>query len=180
MKQSELKNPDSPSQFTGFSQDLAVADRAEKTATHEAPDPGVERRRDRRSWTNWSAPIVVGVLGLVAISIMVSAITVVSREPFGQTGVVLPTNPPTTTTAPPSPPISAAPLPPPVTQAPSTAPPASAPSTVAPPAPSPPPPKTSTAHPSSSAPAPSSGHPTTHKAFPQETTDFPGPPGTNN
>jgi hypothetical protein len=182
MKQSELKSSDIPSQYTGSSQETALADlvlaRIDNTMAHDASAPLVERARERWPCTG---PIVVGVLGVVAISIVVSAINVVSRVPFGETGVVLPTRPPTTTTAPPTPPISAAPIPPPVTRAPSAAPPAIAPSTVAPSVPPPPPPpKPSTARPSSSAPAPSNGHPTTHKAFPQETTDFPGPPGTNN
>jgi len=130
----------------------------------------------------WSSAVTVGVLGFVAVCVVVSAITVVSRQPFGDTGVVLPTVPVTTTTAPPPPPSSAAPIPPPATGAPSAAPSAIAPTTVetsAPPPP-PPPPKPSTTHTSSTRSQPSSVHPTTHQPFPQETTDFLGPPGTNN
>jgi len=153
-----------------------VRDEHEGTASADAPP------RERWSWTAWSSAVTVGVLGFVAVCVVVSAITVVSRQPFGDTGVVLPTVPVTTTTAPPPPPSSAAPIAPPVTRAPSAAPPAIAPTTVetsAPPPP-PPPPKPSTTHTSSTRSQPSSVHPTTHQPFPQETTDFLGPPGTNN
>jgi hypothetical protein len=136
--------------------------------------------REGWSWRNWVGPLIVSVLGVVAVGVIASAITVVSRDPLGTTGVVLPTNPVTTTTAPPPAPSSAAPLPPPATRAPSTAPPAIVPTTAQTSAPPLPPPKPSTPHPSSTRSAPSSAHPTTHQPFPQETTDFLGPPGTNN
>ena len=153
-----------------------VRDEHEGTASADAPP------RERWSWTAWSSAVTVGVLGFVAVCVVVSAITVVSRQPFGDTGVVLPTVPVTTPTAPPPPPSSAAPIPPPATRAPSAAPPATYPrrqSTV-------PPSATAAAseaehHPSVEHPfGPSSVHPTTHQPFPQETTDFLGPPGTNN
>ena len=98
-----------------------VRDEHEGTASADAPP------RERWSWTAWSSAVTVGVLGFVAVCVVVSAITVVSRQPFGDTGVVLPTVPVTTTTAPPPPPSSAAPIPPPVTRAPSAAPSAIAP-----------------------------------------------------
>jgi len=142
--------------------------------------PGSVVPRKRWSWTTWLGPVTVGVLGVVAVGVVVSAITIVSREPFGPTGAVIPTRPVTTPTAPPPPPPSTAPIPPPVTRAPSAAPPAIAPTTVetsAPPPP-PPPPRPSTTHPSST--HSTSAHATTHQPFPQETTDFLGPPGTNN
>jgi hypothetical protein len=164
------------------SAEAAVADHAlacrDNAMAQDASDPVVGRPRECWSWTNWSGPVIIGVVGVVAIGVVVSAITVVSREPFGPIGVVLPTR--ALTTAPPPPPISAAPIPPPVTRAPSTAPPAIAPTTVQPSAPPPPPaPKPSSSRPSSSPSAPTSAHPTTHRPFPQETTDFLGPPGTN-
>ena len=84
-----------------------VRDEHEGTASADAP------RRERWSWTAWSSAVTAGVLGFVAVCVVVSAITVVSRQPFGDTGVVLPTVPVTTTTAPPPPPSSAAPIPPP-------------------------------------------------------------------
>jgi len=83
-----------------------VRDEHEGTASADAPS------RERWSWTAWSSAVTVGVLGFVAICVVVSAITVVSRQPFGDTGVVLPTVPVTTTTAPPPPPSSAATIPP--------------------------------------------------------------------
>jgi len=129
-----------------------VRDEHEGTASADAPP------RERWSWTAWPGAVTVGVLGVVAVCVVVSAITVVSRQPFGDTGVVLPTVPVTTTTAPPPPPpSSAAPIAPPVTRAPSAAPSAIAPTTVetsAPPPP-PPPPRPSSTHPSSSRSAPS-------------------------
>jgi hypothetical protein len=129
-------------------------------------------------WTSWLGPVVLTVLGVAAVGVVISAITVVSREPFGPTGAVVPTHPVTTTTAQP-PASSAEPIPPPVTAAPSAAPSATAPTTVQTSAP-PTPPKPTTTHPSSTRSQPSSARPTTHQPFPQETTDFLGPPGTNN
>ena len=150
-----------------------VRDEHEGTASADVPP------WERWSWTAWSSAVTVGVLGFVAVCVVVSAITVVSRQPFGDTGVVLPTVPVTITTAPPPPPSSAATIPPPVTRAPSAAPSAIAPTTVETSAPPPPPPpRPSTTHPSST--HSTSAHPTTHQPFPQETTDFLGPPGTNN
>ena len=146
--------------------------------SERAPDLVGERPGEHWPWTSWLGPVIVAVLGVVAVAVVVSAITVVSREPFGPTGAVIPTRPVTTTTAPP-PPSSAEPIPPPVTGAPSAAPPAIAPTTVQTSAP-PPPPKPSITHPSSTRSQPSSARPTTHQPFPQETTDFLGPPGTNN
>jgi hypothetical protein len=128
------------------------------------------QRRERRYWTPWLAAVVLGGLAIGAVCVVVSAVTVVSRLPFGDTGVILPTVPLTTSTTPTPPPSAAAPLPAPAIQAPSAAPP-SAP---------PPPPTTAATHPSTSRSEPSSVHPSTHRPFPQETTDFPGPPGTNN
>jgi hypothetical protein len=183
-----------------YSQQVALANRAfvrlDKDITREASNVVVERPgngrgdddasevpvapRGRWSWTNWLGSVIVSALGVVAVGVVVSAITMVSREPFGPTGAVIPTRPLTTTTAPP-PPSSAEPTPPPATSAPAAAPPAIVPTTVQTSAPPPPPPpKPSTPHPSSSRSAPSSAHPTTHQPFPQETTDFVGPPGTNN
>ena len=75
-----------------------VRDEHEGTASADAPP------RERWSWTAWSSAVTVGVLGFVAVCVVVSAITVVSRQPFGDTGVVLPTVPVTITTAPPPPP----------------------------------------------------------------------------
>jgi hypothetical protein len=150
--------------------------------------PPEDRARECESRPNALGPVTVGVLGLAALGVVVSAITVVSRQPFGITGVVLPTRPVTviTTTAPPPPPSSEVPIPPPVTRAPAVAPPAIVPRTVepsAPPNPPPPPPpppqKPGTTRPLPTHSQQSSVHPTTHKPFPQETTDFLGPPGTN-
>ncbi len=160
--------------------DLLVECRGERGDGDATPVSVVPRKR--WSWTTWLGPVTVGVLGVVAVGVVVSAITVVSREPFGPTGAVIPTRPVTSPTAPPPPPSSAEPIPPPVTRAPSAAPSAIAPTTVetsAPP-PAPPPPRPSTTHTSSTRSQPSSVHPTTHQPFPQETTDFLGPPGTNN
>jgi hypothetical protein len=147
---------------------------------HDAPGQVVERARQRWPWANWLGPFTIGVTGVVALFVVVSAITVVSKEPFGPMGVVLPTRPLTTTSAPP--PVSEAPIPPPVTRAPTVAPPAIAPTTAPPnpqPPPPPPPPKPSATRAPSTRSEPSSAHPTTHRPFPQETTDFLGPPGTN-
>ncbi|PXX13266.1 hypothetical protein [Mycolicibacterium moriokaense] len=154
---------------------MSMADVCE---AHSKPPPDLagEFPGERWPWTSWLGPITVTALGVAAVVVVVSAITVVSREPFGPTGAVIPTRPIATTTAQP-PASSAEPAPPPVTAAPSTAPPAIAPTTVqssAPPA------KPTTTQPSSTRPQPSSVHPTTHQPFPQETTDFLGPPGTNN
>ena len=156
-----------------------VRDEHQGTASADAPP------RERWSWTAWTSAVTVGLLGFAAVCVVVSAITVVSRQPFGDTGVVLPTVPVTTTTAPPPPPSSAAPIPPPATRTPSAVKPSNlpaiVPSRVPPSAPPPPPlPKPSSTHPSSTRSQPSSVHPTTHQPFPQETTDFLGPPGTNN
>ena len=193
----------------GTSRAIALADRAsarlDKDMAYDAPNQLVECPRDDRgeshgsdvaphvsvpqreplSWTNWLVPVTVSVLGAAAVGVVVSAITVVSRQPFGPTGVVLPTVPVTTTSAPPPPASSAAPIPPPATRAPSVLPPSNppsiAPTTVEPSAPPPPPPpKPSATLPSSTLSQPSSVRPTTHRPFPQETTDFLGPPGTNN
>jgi hypothetical protein len=139
------------------------------------------RPRERWSWTTWYGTVTVGVLGVLAMGVVVSAITVVSRLPFGPTGAVVPTLPVTTTTVPSPPPSSVAPIPPSATSAPSavlpSGPPTIAPTTGSAP---PPPPKPSATHPSTTRSEPSSVHPTTHRPFPQETTDFLGPPGTNN
>jgi hypothetical protein len=142
------------------------------------PDLVVEFPGGRWPWTSWLGPLMITVLGVAAVGVVVSAVTVVSREPFGPTGAVIPTRPVTTTTAQP-PPSSAEPIPPPVTAAPSAAPPVTAPTTVQTSAP-PPPPKPTTTASSSTRSQPSSARPTTHRPFPQETTDFLGPPGTNN
>src|SRR3977135_1544531 len=136
-----------------------------------------ERPGERWPWASWLGPVIVTVLGVVAVGVVVSAITVVSREPFGPTVAVIPTRPATTTTAPP-PASSAEPIPPPVTEAPSAAPPAIAPTTIQTSAPTPPPPKPSATRSSSTRSQPSAAHPTTHQPFPQETTAFLGPPGT--
>jgi hypothetical protein len=168
MKPSGLRSSDPP-----------LADDAVVGTAAEGP-------RERWHLSTWLGPITVGVVGLVAVGVAISAIAVVSREPFGDTGGVLPTRPLTTTTAPPRIASSQAPAPPPVTRAPSAAPPAIAPTTVQttapqtpPPAPPAPPPPPSPTRPSSTHSQPSSAHPTTHQPFPQETTDFLGPPGTN-
>src|SRR5262245_9712762 len=103
--------------------------RLDTSMAHDASGQVVERLREERgkddasdvsvaprepwSWTNWSGPVTVCVLGVVAVGVIVSAITVVSRQPFGTIGVVLPTRPLTTPTAPPPPPTSAAPVLPP-------------------------------------------------------------------
>jgi hypothetical protein len=131
-----------------------------------------------------SSVIALGVMSVVALGIVVSAVLVVSREQVGPTGAVVPTIP-ITTTPPPVAPSTTLSSPTP-TQAPSrvpssTPPPViitttAQPSTTAPPPP--PPPTSATRRPSTPAP-PSSAHPTSHRPFPQETTDFPGPPGTN-
>jgi hypothetical protein len=131
-------------------------------------------------------PITVGVVGLVAVGVAISAIAVVSPEPFGDTGGVLPTRPLTTTTAPPADPVQPSPGPAArhegalccatgdrpddgaddrTTDSPTGA---AGSATAAEP-------YSSVQYP----PAPSSAHPTTHQPFPQETTDFLGPPGTN-
>lgn len=159
-----------------------------RAMVHAACSPVAERPpnkclRVRRFPLNAAGPVTVGMLGVVALAVIFSAVTVVSREPFGTSGVVLPTRTVTTTTAPPSAPASQAPIPPPVTRAPTVAPPAIAPTnvqpTVPPPAPPPAPPKVATTRSLPTHSEPSSVHPTTHRAFPQETTDFLGPPGTN-
>jgi hypothetical protein len=200
MKPSRSRSSDAPSRCTGSSQQTALANRVlahrERDMARDASNLIVERPRDGLgdddasdvtiapregwSWTNWLGPVIVSVLGVVAVGVVVSAITVVSREPFGPTGAVIPTRPITTTTVSPPPPSSGAPIPPPATRAPSAAPPAIVPTTVPTSAPPPPPPKPSTTHPPSTRSEPSSAHPTTHQPFPQETTDFLGPPGTNN
>src|SRR5882762_350980 len=140
---------------------------------HSKPPPDLvgERPGELWPWTSWLGPVIVTVLGVVAVGVVVSAITVVSREPFGPTGAVIPTHPVTTTTAPP-PVSSAEPIPPPVTEAPSAAPPAIAPTTIQTSAPPPSPPKPSATRSSSTRSQPSAAHPTTHQPFPQETTDF--------
>jgi hypothetical protein len=201
MKRSRSRSSDAASRYSGNSQVAALVNdvfaRLDKCMPHEASNQVVECPRDERleshghedachasaaprerwSWTTWLGPVTVSVLGVLAVGIVVSAITVVSREPFGPTGAVIPTRPLTTTTAPP-PASSAAPIPPPVTRTSSAAPPAIAPTTVQTSAPAPPQPRTT--HPSSTRSQPSSARPTTHQPFPQETTDFLGPPGTNN
>ena len=193
MKPSRSRSSDAPSRYTGSSQQAALANRvfarldndmaldASGLVVDLPPDEPSVAPRERWSWENWLGPLTVTVLVVVAVGVVVSAITVASREPFGPTGAVIPTRPLTTTTAPPPPPSSAEPIPPPATRAPSAAPPAIVPTTVQTSAPPPPPPpKPSTTHPSSTRSAPSSAHPTTHQPFPNETTDFLGPPGTNN
>jgi hypothetical protein len=164
------------------------------SARREMVRPAHIPRRDCRSRAWKLSAVAVGMLALVAIGALLSAITVVVRLPFADTGVVVPTTPLTTATTPPPPPNSAAPAPPPpstpvappATHAPTAAPPANSPAIApSPAAPSPPPPPASkpratrSSTPSTSRAAPSSVHPTTHRPFPQETTDFPGPPGTN-
>src|SRR5258708_19387358 len=96
--------------------DLLVECRGER-GDGDAPPVSVVPRK-RWSWTTWLGPVTVGVLGVVAVGVVVSAITVVSREPFGPTGAVIPTRPVTTTTPPPPPPPSSNPIPPPVTHPP--------------------------------------------------------------
>src|ERR1700682_1187564 len=123
------------------------------------PDLVGERPGEHWPWTSWLGPVIVTMLGVVAVGVVFWAITVLSGEPFGPTGAVIPTRPVTTTTAPP-PASSAEPIPPPVTEAPSAAPPAIAPTTVQTSAP--PPPKPSATRPSSTRSAPSAAHPTTH------------------
>ena len=174
MKPSELRSSDPPTSVMVHAACTQVVER-----------PPEDRPRERESQRNALGPVTVALLGIVALGLVVSAITVVSREPFGITGVVLPTRPVTvtTTTASPPPPSSEVPIPPPVTRAPAVAPTAISPTNVQPgPEPSPPPPPPAR---SSATRAPpthsqqSSVHPTTHRPFPQETTDFLGPPGTN-
>lgn len=149
----------------GTSQAIALADsasaRLDKDMAYDAPNQLVECPRDERgeshgsdvarhvsvlqreplSWTNWLVPVTVSVLGAAAVGVVVSAITVASRQPFGPTGVVLPTVPVTTTSAPPPAASSAAPIPPPAARGPSVLPPSNppsiAPTTVEPSAPHP-------------------------------------------
>src|SRR2546430_7234131 len=133
--------------------------------------------RERRRWTPWLGPAAIGLLGIVAVCVVVSAVTVVSRLPFGDTGVVLPTVPVTTSTASPPPPTTAAPIPPPATQAPSSAPTGNSPAIVPTPAtPSAPPPPPIAPHPSSPRSQPSSAPPSTQRPSPQAPTEFLGAP----
>src|SRR5258705_10639810 len=95
--------------------------RLDKDMTHDVSDLVVDRPpdepsvapRERRPWTGWLGPFIVTVLGVVAVGIVVSAIAVVSREPFGPTGAVIPPRPVTTPAPPPA--SSAEPSPPPAT-----------------------------------------------------------------
>jgi hypothetical protein len=131
-----------------------------------------------------TAVIALGAMAVVAVGIAVSAVLVVSREPVGPTGAVVPTRPVTTTVAPLAPSTEPA-TSPAATRAPSPDVPGTAPVIV----PTPVGPSTTQAPPkpreTSAAPVPSvssppkSARPTTHQPFPQETTDFLGPPGTN-
>jgi len=130
-----------------------------------------------------TAVIALGAIAVVAVGIAVSAVLVVSREPVGPTGAVVPTRP--VTTAPPLAPSAAPTTSPAATQAPSREAPSTAPAIVPTPVePSttqaPPKPRATSAAPVPSASAPPKGaRPTTHQPFPRETTDFLGPPGTN-
>jgi hypothetical protein len=142
---------------------------------HDLARPSDERPRG--SWYS-TVPVVAALCAAVALAvgIAMSAILVVSRESVQPAGAVIPTQPATASTTA-NPPTASASQPSP-TQAPSRAP-GTVPSTVAPSVtPSPKPPETTATH-SSTPPPPNSVHPTSHRAFPQETTDFPGPPGTN-
>jgi hypothetical protein len=121
--------------------------------------------------------IALSAVALAAVAIAVSADLVVSRQPVGPTGAVVPSIPVTTT-----PPPQAPTMAPSTTEAPSQAP-AIIPSVPVEPSTTPPPPKprqTSEAPAPSTSSPPKSAAPTTHRPFPQETTDFLGPPGTNN
>jgi hypothetical protein len=123
-----------------------------------------------------TAVIALSAIALVAVAIAVSADLVVSRQPVGPTGAVVPTIPVTTTPSPQAPTMA-----PTTTEATSQGP-AIIPSVPVEPSTTPAPPKPRQ---TSEAPAPSSSSPsksasaTTHRPFPQETTDFLGPPGTN-
>jgi hypothetical protein len=127
-----------------------------------------------------TAVVALGAIGLIAVGIAASAVLVVSREPVGPTGAVVPTRP-VTTSAPTMAPTST----PAITQVPSPAAPSTAPAIVPAPVeptttPAPPRPRETTAAPAPSTSAPpKSARPTKHQPFPQETTDFLGPPGTN-
>lgn len=126
-------------------------------------------------------PIALSAVGLSAVGVIVSAVLVVARTPADLTGAVVPIIPLTTTAASVPPPPPTAPGP---THAPSRIPATTPPEVIPTVAPSPPPPPTKPAEPRPTRPPrtsapPSSVHPTLHRAFPQETTDFPGPPGTN-
>ena len=134
----------------------------------------------------------LSVVALAAVGVIVTAIDVVDRQTVEPASIVTPTEPVTassSTTPPPSPP----PPPPiptvqPQPEIPSPVPVPPAPGTLAPgpglaPAPAPQPQKTperTAGQPPKQSQSPNSFQPSTHTAFPQETTDFLGPPGTNN
>jgi hypothetical protein len=140
------------------------------------------RRASRPRGATWHRRVPTGIAlcaaGAFAVGIAMSAILVVSRETIGNTGVVMPTQP-LPTSASTSTPMSS----PVATQAPSRAPAntstAALTPTVAPSVTAPPKPPDITATHSDTPQPPSSVHPTTHSAFPHQTTDFLGPPGTN-
>src|SRR5258708_39237224 len=100
MKPSRSRSSDAPSGCTGSSQQTIanrVFGRRDRDMARDASNLIVERPRDGLgdddasdvtvaprggwSWTNWLGPVVVSVLGVVAVGFVVSAITVVSREP---------------------------------------------------------------------------------------------------
>lgn len=151
-------------------------------ANHEGH--GIDGEPRRQQWYA-AVPTVVALCasGALAVGIAVSAVLVVSRESVGPTGAVIPTHPLPTTMTTAIPPSMAPSLPTP-TQAPthqSTSPPTTLIPTTVQPIPAP---RTTSPQPSvtlsTTAPPPKSVAPTTHRPFPQETTDFLGPPGTNN
>jgi hypothetical protein len=141
---------------------------------------GSSREHLHESWYGaLTAVIALSAAGVLAVGIAMSAILVVSRERVSPAGAVIPTHsvaPSTTTGGPPTASTSS----PVATQAPSRAP-ANTPSATTEPtaAPNVPPPPKPPAPRSTTPPPPNSVQPTSHRAFPQETTDFPGPPGTN-
>ena len=154
-----------------------TGDTDERDADHDISGPTTEPPQE--PWYSAvSTVIALGAIGVVAVGIVVSAVLVVSRESVGPTAAVVPTIP-ITTTAPTAAPSTTRTSSPTTTQAPSSVPPSTSSAiittTVEPP---PKPPETSTHHSSTPGP-PSSVHPTPHPAFPHQTTDFLGPPGTN-
>jgi hypothetical protein len=153
-----------------------------QTTPHRAQQALSSGRAPRPISSVLAEAIALTAVGMSAVGIIVSAVLVVARGPADLTGVVVPVIPITTTTAAPVlPPPPTAPAP---TQAPSRIPASTPPAIITTVAPSAPPPPAKPAEPRPTRPPrtsapPSSVHPTLHRAFPQETTDFPGPPGTN-
>jgi hypothetical protein len=135
----------------------------------------ISERQRHRWYSAVPAVIALGAMGVAAVGIVVSGVAMVSRQPVGDTGAVVPTVPLTTTTPAATPPPSDTQSPT-TTQAPSYVPPSTSAiitTTVEPSATQPPPNplQTSTRPPTSSAP-PASAHPTPHPPFPRQTTDF--------